>query len=202
MHWLLRRLPCVVAVTFSLFVCVVIPPNAEQRVLAHELQPAEPIAGSLLIVGGGPLPAEIIDRFFVLAGAEKARIIIVTTASSLAGTPDAVARHASWFDRKFDSIKFLHTRRREEANDPFFSKCLNEASGIWFMGGNKNWLAEAYLALGIVNEAETAAAVLGHNFPDSQWYKDTYALLESKGTVPRENEGSWISKAFGSFKLL
>ena len=63
-------------------------------------------------------------------------------------------------------------------------------------------LAEAYLALGIVNEAETAAAVLGHNFPDSQWYKDTYALLESKGTVPRENEGSWISKAFGSFKLL
>ena len=145
MHWLLRRLPCVVAVTFSLFVCVVIPPNAEQRVLAHELQPAEPIAGSLLIVGGGPLPAEIIDRFFVLAGAEKARIIIVTTASSLAGTPDAVARHASWFDRKFDSIKFLHTRRREEANDPFFSQCLNEASGIWFMGGNQNWLAEAYL---------------------------------------------------------
>ena len=145
MHWLLRRLPCAVAVTFSLFVCVVIPPNAEQRVLAHELQPAEPIAGSLLIVGGGPLPAEIIDRFFVLAGAEKARIIIVTTASSLAGTPDAVARHASWFDRKFDSIKFLHTRRREEANDPFFSQCLNEASGIWFMGGNQNWLAEAYL---------------------------------------------------------
>ena len=145
MHWLLRRLPCTVAVTFSLFVCVVIPPNAEQRVLAHELQPAEPITGSLLIVGGGPLPAEIIDRFFVLAGAEKARIIIVTTASSLAGTPDAVARHASWFDRKFDSIKFLHTRRREEANDPFFSQCLNEASGIWFMGGNQNWLAEAYL---------------------------------------------------------
>lgn len=145
MHWLLRRLPCAVAVTFSLFVCVVIPPNAEQRVLAHELQPAEPITGSLLIVGGGPLPAEIIDRFFVLAGAEKARIIIVTTASSLAGTPDAVARHASWFDRKFDSIKFLHTRRREEANDPFFSQCLNEASGIWFMGGNQNWLAEAYL---------------------------------------------------------
>ena len=35
-------------------------------------------------------------------------------------------------------------------------------------------LTEAYMALGIVNEAQTAAAVLGHNFPDSPWYKDAY----------------------------
>jgi outer membrane protein assembly factor BamD len=57
-------------------------------------------------------------------------------------------------------------------------------------------LAEAYLALGIVNEAQTAGAVLGHNFPDSQWYKDTFKLLESGGLAPREDEGSWISRAF------
>jgi outer membrane protein assembly factor BamD len=62
-------------------------------------------------------------------------------------------------------------------------------------------LTEAYLALGIVNEAETAAAVLGHNFPDSQWYKDTYALLQSKGSAPKENEDSWISKAFKAVKI-
>ena len=37
-------------------------------------------------------------------------------------------------------------------------------------------LTEAYMALGIVNEAQTSAAVLGHNFPDSRWYKDAYAL--------------------------
>ena len=35
-------------------------------------------------------------------------------------------------------------------------------------------LTEAYMALGIVNEAQTAAAVLGHNFPDSRWYADAY----------------------------
>jgi len=40
-------------------------------------------------------------------------------------------------------------------------------------------LTEAYFALGLVSEAQTAAAVLGHNFPESQWYKDSYALLES-----------------------
>ncbi|MHB2167555.1 outer membrane protein assembly factor BamD [Alsobacter sp. R-9] len=62
-------------------------------------------------------------------------------------------------------------------------------------------LAECYLALGIVNEAQTAGAVLGHNFPDSQWYKETYALLQTKGLEPRENEGSWISKAFKSIGL-
>ena len=56
-------------------------------------------------------------------------------------------------------------------------------------------LTEAYLALGITHEAQTAAAVLGHNYPDSPWYKDSYKLLQSNGLEPRENAGSWISKA-------
>lgn len=57
-------------------------------------------------------------------------------------------------------------------------------------------LTEAYLALGIVNEAQTAAAVLGHNYPDSVWYKDAYARLKQGGLQPQEDKNSWISKAF------
>ena len=57
-------------------------------------------------------------------------------------------------------------------------------------------LTEGYLALGITAEAQTAAAVLGHNFPDSPWYKDAFALLQSGGLAPREDTGSWISRAF------
>jgi outer membrane protein assembly factor BamD len=57
-------------------------------------------------------------------------------------------------------------------------------------------LTESYMALGIVGEAQTAAAVLGHNFPDSPWYKDAYTLVKTGGTEPTENKGSWISKAF------
>jgi outer membrane protein assembly factor BamD len=57
-------------------------------------------------------------------------------------------------------------------------------------------LTEAYMALGIVPEAETAAAVLGHNFPDSEWYRRAYTLVKTGGSEPKENEGSWISKAF------
>ncbi|EFL90835.1 lipoprotein [Ahrensia sp. R2A130] len=56
-------------------------------------------------------------------------------------------------------------------------------------------LTESYYALGLQSEAQTAAAVLGHNFPDSQWYKDSYALLDKGGLRPLENQGSWISKA-------
>jgi outer membrane protein assembly factor BamD len=57
-------------------------------------------------------------------------------------------------------------------------------------------LTEAYMALGIVEEAQTAAAVLGHNFPDSPWYRHAYQLVTSGGAVPSENQGSWISRAF------
>lgn len=56
-------------------------------------------------------------------------------------------------------------------------------------------LTEAYYAMGIVEEAQTAAAVLGRNYPDSQWYADSYKLLQGGGVSPRENRGSWISRA-------
>ena len=57
-------------------------------------------------------------------------------------------------------------------------------------------LTEAYMSLGIIPEAQTAAAVLGHNFPDSSWYKDAYRLVKASGVEPSENKGSWISRAF------
>ena len=57
-------------------------------------------------------------------------------------------------------------------------------------------LTEAYMALGIVNEAETAAAVLGHNFPDSKWYNHAYTLLLQNGAQPQEHEGSWITQTW------
>jgi len=41
--------------------------------------------------------------------------------------------------------------------------------------------------------------VLGHNFPESPWYRDSYTLLQSGGLEPREQSGSWISRAFQGF---
>jgi outer membrane protein assembly factor BamD len=62
-------------------------------------------------------------------------------------------------------------------------------------------LTEAYLALGVPSEAQTAAAVLGHNYPESSWYKDAFALLQGGGLQPQENHGSWISKAYHKLGL-
>jgi outer membrane protein assembly factor BamD len=56
-------------------------------------------------------------------------------------------------------------------------------------------LTECYMTLGIVQEAQTAAAVLGHNFPDSKWYKEAYELVKSGGLEPKESDG-WLSQAF------
>ena len=63
-------------------------------------------------------------------------------------------------------------------------------------------LTEGYMALGVVSEAQTAAAVLGHNYPNSDWYKDAYQLVSSDGQAPVENQESWISKAFKSMNPL
>ena len=56
-------------------------------------------------------------------------------------------------------------------------------------------LTEVYVSLGVVHEAQNAAAVLGFNFPGSQWYKDSYRILRQRDLKPVKDEKSWISRA-------
>ncbi len=58
-------------------------------------------------------------------------------------------------------------------------------------------LVEAYVALGLFSEAQTAAAVLGYNYPGSRWYEESYALLTGSELQPRADQGSWLSRTFG-----
>ena len=57
-------------------------------------------------------------------------------------------------------------------------------------------LVEAYLSLGLVNEAQTAGAILGYNYRSSEWYDRTFALLSSKGLKPKSSGNSWLSKIY------
>ncbi|MEE8516232.1 MAG: outer membrane protein assembly factor BamD [Alphaproteobacteria bacterium] len=59
-------------------------------------------------------------------------------------------------------------------------------------------LTESFLALGIKDEAQTAAAVLGHNFPGSEWYSDSYSLITGVNLQPKVKKGSWISRTWNS----
>ncbi|MFV0475690.1 MAG: outer membrane protein assembly factor BamD [Pikeienuella sp.] len=57
-------------------------------------------------------------------------------------------------------------------------------------------LVECYLSLGVTNEAQNAAAVLGYNYPGSEWYVDSYALLTGQRLGPEIDEESWLSRNF------
>ncbi len=52
-------------------------------------------------------------------------------------------------------------------------------------------LVEAYLSIGLAGQAQAAAAVLGHNYPGSVWYQDTYALMQGQGVeLPKQPDSS------------
>jgi outer membrane protein assembly factor BamD len=59
-------------------------------------------------------------------------------------------------------------------------------------------LVESYLALGVTEEAQSTAAVLGHNYPGSDWYVDSYVLLTGVDLRPEELNDSWISRIWKS----
>lgn len=53
-------------------------------------------------------------------------------------------------------------------------------------------LVESYLALGFPRQAQTAAAILGHNFRSSHWYADSYDLLRGQGLDPSLFSDNWM----------
>jgi outer membrane protein assembly factor BamD len=57
-------------------------------------------------------------------------------------------------------------------------------------------LVESYLALGVPEEARSAGAVLGYNYPDNDWYQRSYALLAERQLTPERSSGSWLSRLF------
>lgn len=103
------------------------------------------VAGALVICGGGPLPDEVRLRFLELAGGEQARLVVIPTASLVGDNPDAEPLLVYWRTRKLASLKVLHTQSRDVANDPAFSAVLEDATGVWFSGGDQNLVTAAYL---------------------------------------------------------
>ncbi|MBY5989244.1 outer membrane protein assembly factor BamD [Roseovarius atlanticus] len=57
-------------------------------------------------------------------------------------------------------------------------------------------LVEAYLSLGLTNEARTAGAILGHNFKSTEWYEDSYKLLTGQGLTLEAVGDSWLNQVY------
>ena len=57
-------------------------------------------------------------------------------------------------------------------------------------------LVEAYLSLGLDDEAQTAGAILGHNFKSTEWYTDSYALLRGRGLDAKPRGDGWLQQVY------
>jgi len=121
---------------------------------------ARQAAGTLLIVGGGPAPAEIPRRFVELAGGAGARIVVFPMASADSGTgPEKVAELRAL---GADAVSVALTRDaalREES-----ARLLDGATGIWFSGGDQNRLTRALAGTPVeraIHARYRAGAVVG-----------------------------------------
>ncbi|MGH1415970.1 MAG: outer membrane protein assembly factor BamD [Pelagimonas sp.] len=57
-------------------------------------------------------------------------------------------------------------------------------------------LVEAYLSLGLVEEAQTSAAILGHNYQSSDWYDLAFSQLKGHDLEPKLFSGNWLASAY------
>jgi outer membrane protein assembly factor BamD len=123
---------------------------------------------------------EVVDRFPDSKYARDARLKLDLTRDHLAGKEMEIGRY---YERQRDYVAAIGRFRRVITNYQQTSH-VPEALAR---------LTECYTAIGLPDEAKQTAAVLGYNFPDSPWYKDTYDLVGG-ARAPTEKPG-WFRGA-------
>lgn len=127
---------------------------------------------------------DVVQRFPDTEYARDATLKIDLTLDHLAGKEMAVGRYYLRSGNYIGAINRFRTVVEQYQKTTQIAEALER-------------LTEAYYALGLYNEAKSAAAVLGANYPGSPWYQNAYNLLQQKGLRPEMDEGSWLSKTFG-----
>ncbi len=133
-----------------------------------------PQRGALFAAGGGDLPFRLYRRFVNLAGGTNARIVLIPTAETETGIPDASVVASALRRAGAQTLTILHTRDRNVANDPAFVIPLKAATGVWISGGRQYRLVDAYLGTltqkeighvldrgGVVGGSSAGASILG-----------------------------------------
>jgi outer membrane protein assembly factor BamD len=120
---------------------------------------------------------EVVDRYPNTSYARDAALKIDLTRDHLAGKEMTIARFYQTRDQ------FLAAINRYRRVIEFYQTTTHTPEALLR-------LTECYLALGVYDEAQTAAAVLGHNYPG------TYNLLQEHRLEPEQKKGSWLNEAF------
>ncbi len=126
---------------------------------------------------------EVVNRFPGTSYARDASLKIDLTRDHLAGKEMEIGRY---YENQQQYLAAINRFRRVVENYQTTSH-IPEAL---------ERLTECYMALGVTDEAQTAAAVLGYNYPGSRWYEASYDLLKGKHLEPKKSSGSWMSNIF------
>lgn len=126
---------------------------------------------------------DVVQRFPDTEYARDATLKIDLTNDHLAGKEMAVGRYYLSRGDFIGAINRFRTVIDQYQTTPQIAEALER-------------ICEAYYSLGLDSEAQTAAAVLGKNYPGSEWYKNAYNIIKGRNLRPNEDKGSWISKAF------
>ena len=127
----------------------------------------------------------VVRRFPDTAYARDAELKIDLTRDHLAGKEMEIGRY---YQKRGEHIAAIN---RFRAVIEQFQTTSHVAEAL-------HRLTESYLALGVTDEAQATAAVLGHNYPGSEWYRDSYVLLTGVDLRPEESEESWIGGIWNS----
>jgi outer membrane protein assembly factor BamD len=126
---------------------------------------------------------DVVQRFPDTEYARDANLKIDLTNDHLAGKEMAIGRYYLTRGDYIGAINRFRTVVDVYQTTPQIAEALER-------------LTEAYYSLGLNSEAQTAAAVLGKNYPGSPWYQAAYNILRGRNLKPMEDRGSWISQAF------
>ena len=127
--------------------------------------------------------SELITRHPDSEYAKDAKLKMDTTLDQLAGKEMMVGRYYLKRGNYIGAINRFQTVVREYDTTSHVEEALHR-------------LVEANLALGLVEEAKSAAAVLGHNYPGGDWYGDSYAMLTTQGAVVGGEQDTWYKRAY------
>lgn len=124
---------------------------------------------------------EVTQRYPDSEYAKDARAKYALTLDQLAGKEMTVGRFYQNQERLIAALGRFKTVVERYPNTNHVAEALHR-------------MVEIYWALGITEEAQAYAAVLGHNFPDSKWYRYAYDVVKDDYTAPSEGGGffSWL----------
>jgi outer membrane protein assembly factor BamD len=134
---------------------------------------------------------DVVRRYPETSYARDARLKIDMVYDQLAGKELAVGRFYLTRDQHLAAIN----RFRNVLENEHFQRTSHTPEAL-------HRLVEAYLSVGMTEEAQRMAAILGHNFPGSDWYQRSYALMSQTGVTPVSDEDAerrgWFSRTFGT----